>query len=133
MENEKQETSQVGYGLGEAVRAFDLFPDKVKLIVENESSKYKTRTGGYLTLIMVLLIFVFGLVRFITMCNGDRTTLTDFVEHDAFGQDYTFDSTGTDFNIAFGIADYPISSQLNLTAFGDFFATYTTYTQGKVI
>ena len=124
----KNETnSSVGYGLSEGIRACDLFPDKVRLIVENESDKYKTRMGGYMTIIMIFLVFVFAIVRFVTLCNGDRNTITNFVEHDAFGKDFTFDATGTDFNLAFGMADYPISGPLNLTAYGDFYATYTSY------
>lgn len=84
-------------------------------------------------MIMILLIFIFGLIRFITINNGDRTTVTDFVENNVFGEDFTFDGETTDFTLAFGLSSYPIAGPVNLDAYGSFFATYTQILSGKKV
>jgi len=104
--------------LVEKFKQIDMFTQKVDLRFAGEDTKYRTRMGAFCSLLMYLCVLAIIIASLIVMCTKQRIHVNSHVEYGKIGEDFIFDTTDTDFSLAFALSEYPVADYTDLSSYG---------------
>ena len=84
----------------------DMFAAKLPSFSLNGQQEVKTATGGFLSLVLYVLVFLFAIMKIQHLFSKKNPAITTFTDPNAFGQEEKF-NTGIDgFQLAVAVEHY---------------------------
>ena len=88
-------------------------------------TEYKSKIGSLMTLIMAVCVTGITVFSLIVMGTRERIQIKQNIDYGSIPDYQVFNSSSTDFYLAFGLSQYPVEEAQDLSVYGDFVASYT--------
>ena len=120
--------------LGEKALMIDAYGRPFEFILPNGARRYKTLVGSILTVITVIVAFLYTVYKFQLMNDRDQVNISYTSEEGYFDSNESILSPSSDFNIAFGIFKHGKLDerlQTNFSEYGELIVYETKNTDGE--
>jgi hypothetical protein len=82
-----------------------------------------------MTILMMISLVSYGAIKMVTMNSYSDARISSHIDFNEIGETYLFNTTDTEFSLAFGLTQYPVSELIDLDDYGSFVASYTVLSE----
>lgn len=76
--------------IGKSCKTIDMFPNKVHFPIRRGSPDYKTKVGAFFSLILIVSVFAFGVVKVVKLLTRENPELSTTLMEDFYDEDFVY-------------------------------------------
>ena len=107
----------------------DIFTEPVSLTYNGKEREYRTKVGACMTILMMISLVSYGARKMVTMYSYSDARISSHIDFNEIGETYLFNTSDTEFSLAFGLTQYPVTELIDLDDYGTFVASYTVLSE----
>ena len=100
----------------------DIFTETVSLTYNGKETEYRTNVGACITMLMMISLFSFGARKLVAMYSYSDARISSHIDFNEISDTHVFNTTETEFSLAFGLMQYASTEMIDLDDYGTFVA-----------